>query len=327
LPYPSGWPSARFLQVVHEARRSFAGVLRRTPLEPSEELGRLLGVPVYLKLELLQVTGSFKARGALLRLSALENPATGVVTCSAGNHGWAVAWAAARLHIRATVFLPSSADPAKTDAIRRLGAEVVIPGPAGFDEVEPIAVEFARDSGRPYLSAFDDDWVMAGNGGTLAAEIVDELPAARTFVVPVGGGGLAAGFVRFLKGSRRPFTLVACQHQESPSLVLSLERGQAVTRMPAVETWAGGIEGGIGRRTFSHLRGAVNRVSLASEGELREAVVWLLSHHHYLMEPSAAAPVAACLTGRLGQVPGPAVLVLTGRNFALDRLRTLLGTR
>lgn len=324
MAHRSPWSSTRYLQVVEDARRSFAGVLRHTPLEPSDGLGRLLGVPVYLKLEFLQVTGSFKTRGALLRLSALENPAAGVVTCSAGNHGWAVAWAAARLQCQATVFLPSSADPAKTDAIRRLGAEVVIPGPVGFDEVEPIAMEFARCSGRPYISAFDDDWIMAGNGGTLAAEILEELPTARTFVVPVGGGGLAAGLVRFLKASRHRFTLVACQHQESPSMALSLERGQAVTRMPAVETWAGGIEGGIGRKTFSHLRRAVNRVSLVSEGELRDAVLWLLAHHHYVVEPSAAAPIAACLSDNLSQVPGPAVLVLTGRNFALERLRAWL---
>ncbi len=324
---PSGWSPTRYLQTVRDARRDLAGVLRHTPLESSDELTCLLGVPVYLKLEFLQVTGSFKVRGALLRLSALGDAADGVVTCSAGNHGRAVAWAAARRGIPVTVFLPAGSDPAKIAAIRDLGAEVRIPGPSGFDEVEPLALDFARRRGLPYLSAFDDDWVMAGNGGTLAAEILEDLPGVRTLIVPVGGGGMAAGMVRLFRSLHRSFTLVACQHEESPSLALSLHRGEAVTKMPPIDTWAGGIEGGIGIRTFAHLRTAVKRVALVSEHELRQAVVWLLEHHHYLVEPSSAAPVAACLQRRTGRIPGPAVIVLTGRNFSLERLRTLLGAQ
>lgn len=320
------WSPAQYLQSVEQARRLMAGTLRRTPLEHSEHLSELAGVPVYLKLELLQVTGSFKARGAWCRLQSLTpaEAAAGIVTCSAGNHGWAVAWAASRMGVPATVFLPGAADPAKLAAIRRLGAETVIPGPQGFDEVEPLALEFARTSRRTFLSAFDDDWVMAGNGGTLAAEILEEIPAVTDWLLPVGGGGLAAGAVRYLAAQRHPFRLVGCQLEASPALKLSLEKGRAVTRLPPVDTWAGGLEGGIGARTFAYLKDHVSEVALLGEAELRKAVIWLLDRHHYLAEPSAMAAVAACLQRRTGPLSGPAVAVVTGRNFDLRRLAALV---
>lgn len=315
-------PPDAFLASVETARKQIRGLARRTPVEYSEDLSRALGVPVHLKLEMLQVTGSFKLRGALHRVLSLGQDETtrGIVTCSAGNHGWAVAWAAGRVGVPATVYLPSTADPGKVEAIRRLGAEVVIPGPTGFDDVEPLAMEYAARAGRPYLSAFDDDWVMAGNGGTLAAEVLEDLPDTYCWLLPVGGGGLAAGTVRYLRASNRPFRLVGCQLAESPSLQLSLQSGRAVTRMPSIDTWAGGLEGGIGARTFHHLREQVHRVALLNEEELRSAMIWLLGRHHYLAEPSGLAGIAACVTGKCGPQKGPAVVVVTGRNFALERL-------
>ena len=187
-------------------------------------------------------------------------------------------------------------------------------------------MEEAAKAGRVWVSAFDDDAIMAGNGGSLAAEILEELPEARSFVLPVGGGGLAAGLAFFTK-TRRPETLiVGCNHALSPALALSLERGQAVTRLPAAETAAGGIEGGIGKKPFDILRPLVDRVALLSEAEIFEAVRWTFDAHQYVVEPSAAVGVSACLTGKTGALPGPIVIVLTGRNVSLATLRRILGS-
>ena len=165
---------------------------------------------------------------------------------------------------------------------------------------------------------------MAGNGGTLAPEILEEFPEARAFVLPVGGGGLAAG-LSYAVSERAPgATIVGCNHERSPALALSLERGEAVTRLPAADTAAGGIEGGIGAKPFEVLRSRIARVALVSEEEIFEGVRWMLAEHQYLIEPSAAAAVAACLTGKAGRLEGPAVVVITGRNVSLETLRRVL---
>ena len=133
-------------------------------------------------------------------------------------------------------------------------------------------------------------------------------------------GGLAFAVKERVAGA----TIVGCNHELSPALAHSLERGEAVARLPAVETAAGGIEGGIGRKTFEVLRSRVDRVALVSEAELFEAVRFTFEAHQYLIETSAAAGVAACLTGKAGKLEGPAVVVLTGRNVSLDTLRRIL---
>lgn len=322
--------ASSYQALVTAAAESFAGRLRTTPIEHSPQLSEMLGIDVFLKLECLQVTGSFKVRGAWARLSSLslQEAERGVATCSAGNHGIAVAYAARHFGIRAVVFLPSQADPSKQQAIERLGARVIRSRLAGFDEVEPEAMATAADMNLVWVSAFDDDHVMAGNGGTLGLEVCRQIPECRSWLVPVGGGGLSAGLARYLSANRRPFAIIACQHERSPALLLSLKRGEAVTRMPPLQTWAGGIEGGIGARTFPYLKRCLqpDQVALLNEDELLDAVRWLLRENHYLIEPSAAAPLAACLTEKVGRIPGPAVVVLTGRNLAFRRLQAILGS-
>lgn len=311
---------------IEQASRLLAGRVRKTPLEPSPLLSDRLGVPVYLKLENLQTTGSFKIRGALYRLSVLteDEKRAGIATCSAGNHGKAVAYAAKALGLVPWIAVPSSVDKSKYRAMVALEAEVVRSRFPGYDDTEVWAMEEAAKAGKVWISAFDDDAIMAGNGGSLAVEILEELPEARSFVLPVGGGGLAAGLA-FTTKSRRPDTvIVGCNHELSPALALSLERGQAVTRLPAAETAAGGIEGGIGKKPFDVLRSRVDRMALLSEAEIFEAVRWIFDAHQYVVEPSAAVAVAACLTGKAGALPGPVVVVLTGRNVSLATLRRIL---
>ena len=314
------------LGLIEEASEFLAGRVRKTPLEPSPALSERAGAPVHLKLECLQATGSFKIRGALFKLSRLSESEkrAGIATCSAGNHGKAVAYAAKSLGLKPVVFVPSSVDAAKHRAMVALGADVVVSKFPGYDDTEAWAKEQAVKAGKVWVSAFDDDAIMAGNGGSLAVEILEELSDARTFVTPVGGGGLAAGLALCAK-SRRPETaIVGCNHELSPALKLSLERGEAVTRLPAVDTTAGGIEGGIGRLPFEVLRTRVERVALVSEEELFEAVRFVFDEHQYVLETSAAAGVAAILTGKAGKLAGPAVVILTGRNISRATLRKVL---
>jgi threonine dehydratase len=314
------------MDLVREARRALDGRIRRTPIEPSPALSDAANAPVFLKLECLQVTGSFKIRGAyfvLSRLSADER-ARGVVTCSAGNHGKAVAFVARALGVPAEIHVPRDIDEAKYQAIVALGARAVRSDFEGYDDTEQVAREAAARSGRPFLTAFDDACVLAANGGTLAAEVLEDCPEARTFVVPVGGGGLSGGFAYYAKTALADCRVIACQHEGSPALALSLERGEAVVRLPAFTTTAGGLEGGIGRTGFEVLRTRTDGVALVDEAELFDAVRFMLDRHQYLIEPSAAATVAAILGGK-ARLASPTVAVISGRNVALPTLRRILG--
>ena len=176
------------MALILEARRALEGHIRHTPLEPSIRLSEIAGVPVSLKLESLQTTGSFKLRGAFFTMSRLskDERARGVVTCSAGNHGKAVAYVARELDIKASIHVPKGVDESKYRGMLALGAEVLRSDYEGFDDTEKLARAQAAREGRPYLTAFDDDAILAANGGTLAAEVLEEAPEARTFLLPVG---------------------------------------------------------------------------------------------------------------------------------------------
>ena len=311
-------PSTIAPELIQEAAAFLAGKIRQTPLEHSPELSRILGVPVYLKLENLQLTGSFKIRGAWFKLTKLG--AAAVLTCSAGNHGKGVAHAARALGIRAVVCVPSTIDQAKYKGMIALGAEVRVSPFAGYDETEDWALAQAKLEGLPFVSPFDDYDIIAANGGTLAQEIVAERPEIENFVAPVGGGGMAAGMAAFAPARR----MVCCQLEESPGLQASLDAGRAITRLPAIDTIAGGIEGGLGKLPFSVIQSRVHQVALVSERGIHDGMKWMLDWHQYLIEPSSAAPIAACLTGKLRALEGPAAFVISGRNVSFELIRRVI---
>ena len=313
-------------ELIASAAAFLKGRIRRTPLEFSQPLSAILGVPAWLKLESMQLTGSFKIRGALFRLSRLTDRERrdGVVTCSAGNHGKAVAYAAREFGVRATICVPRSVDRAKLAAMIAMNADVRVSEFDGYDDTETWAQEIATREGRTFLSAFDDYDVMTANGGTLALEVFDDAPEARTFIFPVGGGGLGAGFACAAKARFKDATIVGCQHELSPGLQKSIEAGRAITKLPAVETMAGGVEGGIGALTFAELAPQVDRVALVSEDEILEGVRWMIANHQYLIEPTAAVALAACLTGKIGRLANPAVVIITGRNVSAESVRKIL---
>ena len=213
------------LDLIYEAASQIGGRIYQTPVEESHVLSELMGVPVWLKLENTQVTGSFKARGALFSLiQAQKRGQNHVATCSAGNHGKGVAWAASVLRMEATIFVPASVDPVKVNGIRKHGANVHISAFDGYDETEAWAKLEAERLGLPFISAFDDFDVMAGNGGTLALEILNQVPGVQSVVLPVGGGGMASG-VSFVLKEQSNAQLVVCQHQESAAFYHSVQKG------------------------------------------------------------------------------------------------------
>jgi threonine dehydratase len=312
--------------LVLAARKALEGRIRRTPVEHSAGLSDVAKVPVFLKLESMQLTGSFKIRGAffvLLRLSEDERR-RGIVTCSAGNHGKAIAFVARELGISAEIHVPRNVDESKYQGMLALGANVARSAFDGFDETEQLAKAEAARTGRRFITAFDDNLILAANGGTLAAETLEDCLPARTFLLPVGGAGLAGGFAYYAKTALPDCRIVGCQHALSPALALSLERGEAVLKLPPVATTAGGLEGGIGKTGFDILKERLDGVTLVTEEEIFDAVRFMLDKHQYLIEPSSAVTVAAILTGKAGRLDSPVAAVISGRNVALPTVRRIL---
>jgi threonine dehydratase len=292
----------------------------RTPLERSPALSDRCGVEVWLKLECFQSTGSFKLRGALNALMTLK--ADKVVTASAGNHALGVARAAALLGASSSVVVPETASQAKVEALRRSGAELVLFGRT-YDEAEAEGLRLARERGLPFISAYNDPAVIAG-GGTIALEVLEDLLDVRTFVVPAGGGGLIGGIGVAAHAVRRDITVFGVQSVASPALHAALRAG-AIVPIDVQPSLADGLAGNVesGSITFGLLKEHVRDLVLVEEGEIAEAMRWLLIHERVVVEGSAAVGVAVLRRGGL-DVEGPVVVVLTGRNVAAAVLQQCL---
>ena len=314
------------LDLILEAAEFLRNQIIYTPIEYSPGLSEILEVPTYLKLESLQITGSFKIRGALFYVSSLapHQKENGIAACSAGNHGLGVAYAANKMGIRCTVYLPRNVDPVKKEKIRKLGAEIKESAFVGYDETLDWAKTEAAKNNQHLISAFEDERIMAANGGTIGAEIVEQVEDVQNVLFPVGGGGLGSGISYYLKEKYPAIRLIGCQHIDSPGLHLSLQSGKAMTTLPSIETVAGGLEGGIGARCFDVLKDRITEVSLATETEIIQACRWMLGNHQHLIEPSAVVPVACCLHKKVPKLKGKTVLVLTGRNIAFSTLQTII---
>lgn len=314
------------LELIRKSSEFLKGKVRKTPVEFSPVLSDLLNAPVYLKLENLQLTGSFKVRGALFYLSTLSDKekAQGVAACSAGNHGLGVAYAAKEMGVDCTIYVPKSVDQAKHQKMLKLGAKVVRSEFVGYDDTLEWAEKEAAEKHLPLISAFDDERIMAANGGSLAIEILSDIPQMQNLIVPVGGGGLSSGMCYYLKAGNPLIRTIGCQHIGSPAFKLSLERGRAVTKLPAVETVAGGIEGGIGEKCFEILKDRLDEITLLTEREIIEGFRWMLENHQYLIEPTSAVAIAGCLFHKVSALKGDTVIVLTGRNVSFTTMQKLI---
>ncbi len=301
---------------VRAAAERIRGHVVRTPLERSAGLSDLCGTDVWLKFECFQLTGSFKLRGALNAL--MQRAAARVITASAGNHGLGVARAANMLGATATVVVPLTASSAKVAALRRSGAELIQVG-ENYDAAESAAIRLARDRDVPFISAYNDPAVIAG-GGTVALEIVEDLPDVRSVIVPAGGGGLISGIALVAPAQ----SVFGVQSEASPALHAAVEAGRLV-HVDVLPSLADGLAGNVetGSITFDLVQAGVREIALVSENAIAEAMTWLLLNEHVVVEGSAAVGVAALLERRL-QPAGPVVLVLTGRNLAAETFQAVV---
>ena len=332
--------------VSHLADRFPAAMLRPVTLIRAVELDRKADATgntrVWLALESLQVTGSFKVRGALVALAeARREHGTNarVVAASAGNHGAGVAYAAKVQGLRATVVMPASAPSAKRARVERSGAELVLLPSTHYDDAEAHGIALGRETEAIFVSPYDDPFVAAGNGGSLGFEIARALGRVPELVVcPFGGGGLASGLgwafdeVRAgagavnASGQRRVWGV---QSEASPAMALSLARGSAVTRLEMTEeTLAEGLEGGISEGGFARARPFVAGVVVVSESEIASAMAFALHGFGIVLEGSAATALVPLLRGLPEELRSTSneqdlVAVLTGRNVDRERLLRL----
>lgn len=309
--------------LVPAAAKRISGRVHRTPLVGTRSLSEQIGAAVYLKCENLQKTGSFKVRGALNQLLQLDPEARerGVVTVSAGNYAQAVAWAAGQTGSRATVVMPEGASPAKVEASRAYGAEVVIHG--NVHEAFEKCHELAKQRELTFVHPFDDPLVIAGQG-TTGLEIVEDLPEVATVVAPVGGGGLASGIALALSATGSKAKLYGVEPEGACAMRKSFDQGSPA-RLDRVDTIADGLAPPMaGDLTFAILSELAEDIVIVTDEEIREALCLILARTKLLVEPAGAAAVAALIFGRIPAQHGPVVAILSGGNVDAGRLASLL---
>jgi threonine dehydratase len=299
---------------IERAAETVQHLALRTPMEGSRWLSALTGSPVRLKCENLQRTGSFKIRGAYLRISRLsdEEKSRGVVAASAGNHAQGVALAAQALGIKATVFMPEGAPIPKENATRGYGADVVFHGRYLEDSLAE-AREFQERTGAILIHPFDNADIVAGQG-TCGLEILEQAPDLETVVVPCGGGGLLSGIAIAVKASRPDVRVIGVQAEGAAAFPTSLKAGHPV-KLESMSTMADGIAVGLpGEVTFTAVRDLVDEVLTVSEASLSRAVLAILERAKMVVEPAGAAAVAAILDDP-SHFGTPTVGVLSGGNI------------
>jgi threonine dehydratase len=313
------------VDLVERVRPAVTACVRRTPMLPSRMLSEPGRGPVHLKCENLQVTGSFKVRGAVAALIALspERRERGVVTASAGNHGLGLARAAAAEGVPCTVVLPLGAPAVKRAGIAALGARVVASPHAGYDATLAWTRERLAEWGGTFVSPFDDPPVMAGNGGTTFMEMMEAVPELDTIVVPCGGGGLSNGMGIVARERYPGVRIIGVNTDASPGMWLSRRDGRAYLDVESQPTVAEGIEGGVSERTYTLGLRLIDDVVVVPEAAVRTAVGWLATRERLVVEGAGAAAAAAF---REGLVSGDRVgIVLTGGNIDGERLAALVG--
>jgi threonine dehydratase len=305
---------------IERVARVLKGRVIRTPLVYSPTFSRLAGFEVYLKLENLQATGSFKIRGATYKiLSELERIGKGgVVAASAGNHAQGVALAASQAGLASTIVMPEWASISKQEATRGYGGKVILEGQSLTDSIKR-ALELSKE-GKTFIHPFDDPSIIAGQG-TIGLEIMEELPNVDLIAVPVGGGGLVAGIAVAARAIRPGIRIVGVQAQTCPSALRAVETGEMIT-VEALRSIADGITvRQIGAIAFDIVRKEIDQIVLASEDRIAEAVIMLLERKKILAEGAGAVCVAALLSGAIKAPPeAKAVLVISGGNIDISLL-------
>ncbi|WP_072314161.1 threonine ammonia-lyase [Agrococcus sp. Marseille-P2731] len=300
------------------ARERLVGIAQETPMELSRYLSGMLGAQVHLKCENLQRTGAYKIRGAYNMLSKLtaEQRQRGVVAASAGNHAQGVAFAASELGVRSTIFMPVGVALPKLQATRDYGAAVELRG-LEFQTALAAAIEHVERTGATFVPPYDHPDIIEGQG-TLGLEILDQAPDATTVVVPIGGGGLAAGVASAIRQRAaldgRTVRIIGVQAERAASYVTSLEAGEPTT-IATLPTIADGIAvARPGTLPFAIIREAVDEIVTVSDDDIARAMIMLLERAKLVVEPAGAVTTAAIMTGLVAS-DGPVVAVLSGGNI------------
>lgn len=312
-------------QSIELAARRIAPYVTRTPLVASAWLSAAAGADVWLKLETAQMTGSFKARGAMHALIALKQRSPEVdlvVTASAGNHGQALAWAGTELGIRVRAYAPAAAAETKKAAMRSHGADLIEAG--SYDAAEDAARNDAARSGVPYISPYNNDDVIAGQG-TIALEMLEDAPGLDVLVVAVGGGGLISGCAIVAKDRATPLGVIGAEAESSPVFTAALAAG-AITTVRVRPTLADALAGNLepGSRTFPLVQHLVDGVALVAEGSIEAAMRGLYRHHELITEGAGAVATAAVLQG-LGLAGRTVGVIVCGRNIDLAVFERVTG--
>ncbi|KRB32433.1 MULTISPECIES: hydroxyectoine utilization dehydratase EutB [Mesorhizobium] len=313
------------LSDIHAARERIHNKVERTPTVTSPSLSQRFGVPVYLKLEHRQTTGSFKLRGASNAVASLsaEEKTRGVVAASTGNHGRALAHAAKLEGMRAVICMSRLVPRNKLDEIRRLGAEVRIVGNSQDDAQQEVERLVARE-GLVMLPPFDHPAIIAGQG-TLGLEMIEQVPDAGLVLVQLSGGGLASGVAAAVKGVSPGTKIIGVSMARGAAMKASLDAGRPVL-VEELPTLADSLGGGIGldnRLTFTMCRDLLDDVILLSEDEIAAGIRHAYAREREIVEGAGAVGIAALLAGKV-KTKGPVVVLLSGRNIDMNAHRKII---
>lgn len=320
---PSGVPTPT-IEDIRKAAKTIEGMAYRTPLYRSEYLSRRFKASVFLKLECYQPTRVFKIRGAANKILSLSRSQRqrGLVTASSGNHGLSVAYVARMLGIPATIVVPTSVVKEKVEAIKAENATVVEHG-RSHAEIFSLAKDIQKEQGATFVPPFDDPKVIAGQG-TIGLEIMEDLPNVDTTLVPVGGGGLISGVSLSIKALKSETKIHGVQSKAVPSMYESLSAGRPVRVVP-IDTIADGLAPEEpSQLTFQITKENVESILLTSDARIKWATRMALEQLHLLIEPSAAAVLAALGESYMPTRGENLVLVVSGGNISLKLLRELL---
>jgi threonine dehydratase len=299
-------------------------LITRTPLVRSAALSDFAGGDVYLKLENAQVTGSFKIRGALNVLATMtpEQKKRGVVASSAGNHGLGVAYAAKHFGVSATIFVPTNAPQVKRDGIAKLGATLDTTQPH-YDAAMDAAKAFGKEHGATFINPCLGEMLLAGQG-TVALEILGELPDLKTLVLNVGGGGLLGGCASLVRAVARDVRIVGAQSENTAAMSKSLAAGHLV-EIGNEPTLADGLAGQIDDEAFDIGKHGLDEIAVVTEAEIADAIAWLWREHGQRVEGAGACGVAAVRAKKVQKLPTPAAIVISGGNIDVGKHERIIG--
>jgi threonine dehydratase len=309
---------------VEEARERIKDQIYLSPLPYSETISQMTGNRIFFKLENLQMTGSFKERGALNRLLTLAaaERQRGVIAASAGNHGMALAFHSQRRNIAATIVMPLFAPLIKISRVRQYGAQCVLHGP-DYDGALAESLRLSQERGLTFVSAFNDPWIVAGQG-TIGLELYEQNPDLDAVIVPVGGGGLIAGIALVLKTLNPKIKIIGVQSEVVPSMKAALADGAPVRLAPATTIADGIAVRRVGETPFALVKEYVDDIVTVSEGEIANAVLLLLEIEKTVAEGAAAVPLAALINKKIAFSGKNIALIVSGGNIDMTLIARII---